>query len=429
MAWRTGSTGGAASRGVKGPPQQQRTGPSVLQSAGHLLTLPISAEGRRLPRILYLVTEDWYVCSHRLPLIRAAKSAGFDAVVATRVRDHAGPIREAGADVHALAWRRGSLSPFAFLADIGIVRELYRRYRPDIVHLVAIKPAVIGGLAALAERVPAVVTTLAGRGALLSGSGVVPAAAGTVVRGILGRLNRGGHAAVIVQNQDDREWLLNPPFTGRVELIRGSGVDLGRFQPMPEPPGCFMVAQVSRMLTIKGVATVVDAVSRLRAGGHAIRLLLAGDSDRESRAAIPEEQLRSWGQLPGISWLGRVEDVRAVWSQAHCAVLGSVGGEGVPMSLLEAAACGRPIVATDVPGNREVARDGVNALLVPSGDGDAMAAALLRLMGDDDLRRRFGAASRAVVDPEFGDAFVTRQTIALYHELLQQSGMLAGQRA
>ena len=183
------------------------------------------------------------------------------------------------------------------------------------------------------------------------------------------------------------------------------------------------------MLTIKGVATVVDAVTRLRAGGHAVRLLLAGDTDGESRAAIPEDQLRSWAQRPGVSWLGRVEDVRTVWSQAHCAVLGSLGGEGVPMSLLEAAACGRPIVATDVPGIREVARDGVNALLVPPGDVDSMATALLRLMDDADLRRRFGTASRAVVDPEFGHAFVTRQTVALYHELLQQSGMPAGQRA
>ena len=401
----------------------------MLQSARHHQMPLTSAKGGEPARVLYLVTEDWYVCSHRLPLIRAARLAGLEVLVATRVQDHAEPIRRAGAEVHALEWRRGSLSPFAFLVDVAHIREIYRRHRPDIVHLVAIKPAVIGGLAALAERVPVVVTTLAGRGAMLSGSSVVSTAAGRVFRGILGRLCRRGNTAVIVQNGDDREWLRQGPFAGRVELIRGSGVDLERFQSIPEPPGCFTVAQVSRMLTIKGVATVVDAVTRLRAGGHAVRLLLAGDTDTESRAAIPVDQLRNWAQRPGITWLGRVEDVRTVWAQAHCAVLGSIGGEGVPMSLLEAAACARPIVATDVPGNRELAREGVNALLVPPGDADAMAAALLKLMGDADLRRQFGAASRAVVDPEFGHVYVTRQTIALYHDLLQQSGMLAGQRA
>ncbi len=368
-------------------------------------------------RLLYLVTEDWYVCSHRLPLIRAAVEAGLAVTVVTRVRDHGEAIRATGAQLVPLDWRRGSAGPVAALRDAARITALYRRLKPHIVHHVAIKPAVLGGIAAMLADVPAVVTTLAGRGVALSGDGPGARIGGAVLRGVLGLLESSRMARLIVQNADDLEWARRRPAVRAVELLRGSGVDLARFSPVGEPSTPFTVAQVSRMLTIKGVGTVVDAIGRLREAGIDARLLLAGDSDPESRAAIPEETLRAWSQLPGVEWLGRVRDVRAVWARAHVAVLASIGGEGVPKSLLEAAACAKPIVATDVPGNREVARPEVNAVLVPPGDARALSEALARMAGDPALRRRLGAASRAVVDPEFGDAFVTARVLEIYREL------------
>lgn len=349
----------------------------------------------------------------------AAKQAGFQVSVATRVRKHGSVIRDAGIELIPLNWRRGDIGLLSTVRDMLRVYKLYRCERPDIVHHIAVKPAVLGGLAALLAGVPATVTTLAGRGTALLGNGPIARLAGRVLMFLLALLERRSMTVVIVQNEDDRKWLSRSGAIRHIELIRGSGVDLDRFRPLPEPTGPFTVAQVSRMLTIKGVATVVEAVSRLRADGVDIQLLLAGDIDADSRAAIPLRQLLDWTQRPGIVWLGQVGDVRDLWSRAHVAVLGSLGGEGVPKSLIEAAACGRPIVATDVPGNREIARTGMNALLVPPGDAVAMAEALQRLSDDANLRRQLGAGGRAFVDPEFGDLHVAERTIQLYRRVLR----------
>lgn len=191
-------------------------------------------------------------------------------------------------------------------------------------------------------------------------------------------------------------------------------MDLAHYEELADALGPVTCAQVSRMLTLKGVEDLVAAVRLVRTRGVDLRLILAGAPDRDSPAAVPEETLRAWADEPGIEWLGAVGDVRTVWARAHIAVLASRGGEGVPKSLLEAAACGRPIVATDVPGSREVAVEGRNALLARPRDPASLAEALARLAGDTALRRRLGHASRAVVDPEFGEAEVGRRMRDLY---------------
>jgi len=370
------------------------------------------------PHLLFLVTEDWYFCSHRLPVARAARDAGFRVSVATRVAAHGDRIRAEGFDLFPLSWQRRSANPFDGVRDVLAIARLYRRLRPDLVHHIAIKPAVFGALAAMAAGVPAIVTTLAGRGYALSGNSLPSRLAGSAVRAVLRGTGIGRRAVITVQNPDDAAWLRRAPGVTGVELIPGSGVDLAHFHPLPEPDGPITVAQVSRMLTMKGVEDLVDAVRRVRARGLDLRLLLAGDSDAGSHAAIPVDRLRDWSAEPGIDWLGPVADVRDVWARAHIAVLASHGGEGIPKSLLEAAACGRALVATDVPGSREVARDFINAWLVPPAAPAALADALYRAALDEDRRRRFGIASRAIVDPAYGEEAVAQRTLALYRSLL-----------
>ncbi len=375
------------------------------------------------PSLLYLVTEDWYFWSHRLPMARAAQRAGFRVAVATRVTEHGERIRAEGFALHPLRWRRGSNGPGASLAAIAEIARLYRRERPDLVHHVALKPAVLGSIAALVAGVPAVVNAVTGFGFVAASPSLHARLLRRPMSAVLAKLIERRNSRVIVQNEDDRTLLLtlNPAAAARIAIIRGSGIDLGRFAVTPEPPAPPVVAGFAgRLLVDKGIPTLVEAQQRLQRRGIDLRLAIAGTPDPDNPSSVDAASLALWRDLPGISWLGQVEDIRALWRQAHIAVLPS-RREGLPKSLLEAAAMARPLIATDVPGCREIARAGVNALLVPPDDAEALAAALERLAGDAALRQRFGAASRALVETDLAAEAVGAATVALYRELLAET--------
>ena len=174
-----------------------------------------------------------------------------------------------------------------------------------------------------------------------------------------------------------------------------------------------------RLLADKGLRALAQAHALLTARGLAVRLLIAGNADPANPASIPPAEIERWRTRPGLELLGHVTDIRQVWAQAHIAVLPS-RREGLPKSLLEAAACGRPIVATDVPGCREIARPGVNALLVPADDATALADAIERLAADAGLRARFGSAGRQLVVDKFSSARIGRDIVSLYDRLLRE---------
>jgi glycosyltransferase involved in cell wall biosynthesis len=223
---------------------------------------------------------------------------------------------------------------------------------------------------------------------------------------------------VLVQNPDDRAAVTALGIAAsRIFLIPGSGVDTHALLPLPEPAGAITAGYVGRLLDDKGVRTLVEAHKILHARGRAIRTVFAGEPDPANPASIPAGEIASWNEIAGLEVLGRVDDIREVWAKAHIAVLPS-RREGLPKSLLEAAACGRPIVATDVPGCREIARAEVNALLVPPDDAIALADAIERLAADAALRRRFGEAGRDIVVAEFSDDRIGQEIVALYDELL-----------
>ncbi|MDE2167533.1 MAG: glycosyltransferase family 4 protein [Alphaproteobacteria bacterium] len=375
------------------------------------------------PKLIFLVTEDWYFWSHRLPMARAARDCGFDVAVATRVTAHGDAIRAAGFALHPLRWKRRAIGPMASLAAIWEIARLYRRERPLAVHHVSFKAAVLGGIAARLARVALVVS-------MANGMGYIGASGDWRARG-LRRLARfvfpwtlfAGHGRVIVQNDADRRALaaLCPKQAARIVLIPGSGVDLAHFAPLPEPPAPpVTVAYAGRMIAIKGVATLVAAQQRVRAQGIDLNLVLAGDTDDENPSAIDRDTLARWAKQPGVAWLGRRDDIRTVWRDAHIAALASLGGEGVPKSLLEAAAVGRPIVATDVPGMRTIAQPGVNAILVAPNDAAAFADALITLVRDADLRRCLATAGRRLVEQGLSDTAIAEATRQLYRTLLDE---------
>jgi glycosyltransferase involved in cell wall biosynthesis len=379
----------------------------------------------RRSKLLFLVTEDWYFCSHRLPVARAARDAGFEVVVATRVRDHGDAIRAEGFQLCPLPWRRRGDRLLGNGRALAALVALYRRERPDIVHHVALKPVVFGGVAvrlAFPRGVarPVVIAAVTGLGSGLA-AGTALARIGRRVAARAVRLATSG-GPVIVQNPEDAAVLARlGADLARVVLIRGSGVDTGHFLPLVDPSGPpVTVALVARMLRGKGVLDAVAAVRRLRAQGLAIELTLAGPTDPDNRDSLDESTLAALAAGPGVEWLGRVEDVREVWRRAAIAVLPSTYGEGVPKALLEAAACARPIVATDMPGCREVVRSGETGLLVPPHDIGALAEALAALAGDPARRQAMGHAGRVLAEREFGEGAVARQTLALYQTALRE---------
>ena len=375
-------------------------------------------------KLIFLVTEDWYFWSHRLPMARAAQRAGFEVAVATRVAAHGGRIEAAGFRLIPLRWRREEIGLWASLAAILEIYRLYRRERPFLAHHVAHKAAILGGIAALLARVPRVVSFIAGVGYMGTSRSrharLVSAAARMLWPVLLLRRN----CRVIVQNDEDRAVVaaLRPAAASRIVVIRGSGVDLDHFQPLPEPPvPPVTAAYVGRMIAIKGVATLVEAQQLLRQQGVELQLLLVGTPDAANPSSFDAATLQAWSQLPGIFWCGHREDVREIWAAAHIAAIASQGGEGVPKTLLEAAAVGRPIVATDVPGNRDIARNGINAILVPPGDAPGLAAALKELAHDPARRRAYAAAGRALVAERFSEEAVSAATIALYRAISEPS--------
>jgi glycosyltransferase involved in cell wall biosynthesis len=369
------------------------------------------------PRLLYVTAEDWAFLSHRLPMARAARDAGFEVHVATRVQDGAAAIKAERFILHPVPFTRGSLSPFAALATIAALRRVHRAVEPDIAHHVALQSCVLGAIAALGRPV-ACVNAFIGLGYSFTSNAAKARAlrrfVGAVLRGLI---DRDGSIA-LVQNSDDLAALISLGIPqARIALIPGSGVDVSRFVPLPEPQGPPTFGFVGRLLDDKGVHTLLAAHRLLRARAPDTRLLIAGTPDPANPASVTEAEAKSWNDEPGVQWLGHVNDIAGLWSRAHVAVLPS-RREGLPLSLMEAAACGRSMIATDVPGCREIVVHEQTGLLVPVDDATALAAAMAKLAGAPDLRARYATTARNLAVEKFAADIIGRQTVQLYRQLL-----------
>jgi glycosyltransferase involved in cell wall biosynthesis len=368
-------------------------------------------------KILYFVTEDWFVCSHWLPHIAAARDAGYEIHVAARVQNHRAAIEALGVRLIPLRLSRRGSNPFAELKFlVGLIR-LYRRLRPDLAHHVAMKPVLYGSVAALFSGTRATVNYMSGLGWLFTSDSAGVRLLRPLVRMVLGRLLATGR--VIVENPDDHAQMLalglNPE---RIHLIRGAGVDLAKFRRVGENAGPPLVVLASRMLWTKGAGEFVAAAERLRGEGVAARFALVGDPDPENPASIPLERLESWKREGAVEWWGRRDDMAEVFAESSIVCLPSYR-EGLPKVLIEAAAAGRPIVTTFTPGCREVVRDGDNGFLVPPRDAESLADALRRLLRDPPLRERMGRRGREIAEAEFGVGRVTGQVLEIYGALLE----------
>jgi glycosyltransferase involved in cell wall biosynthesis len=379
-----------------------------------------------MPKILYFVPEDWVFVSHFRPMAQAAGACGLDVVIATRVHQHAEAIVGLGYKLVPLESRRGSLNPLALLKSISEMVRIIRTEQPTIVHCVSLPMAVLGGLAARAARRQQIVLALTGLGYVWVESGPVAFTLRAIVCRIIGHLLSYPDTVCVFENAEDlREFGLDPS-DPKVVLVGGAGVDPQEFQCGPEPPAPpVKIALLARMIKPKGIAEAVAAVQRARELGAAVELHLFGAPDPSNRTSYAEADLRRWTSDPGIHWHGATDDVARVYREHHIAMLLSAR-EGLPKSLVEAAAAGRPIVATDVPGCREVVRSGREGYLVPFGDIDAAAQALVKLAGDPALRLRLGTAANARFHERFTVAAVKAVFADLYRSLLSAPGHKGG---
>jgi glycosyltransferase involved in cell wall biosynthesis len=372
------------------------------------------ADAKRPRKLLYVVNEDWAFLLNRLPMARAAQKAGFDVHVATRVNDGARAIEAEGFTLHPIPLRRGGISPLSAIPAILALRQLTGRIKPDIDHHSGLQCCVYGAIAAIGRKFP-YVSALTGMGYVFTSATWRSRLLRTILRWLLpSLLNRPGDI-VLVQNPDDRAALLDLGISkARVALIAGSGVDTDTLQPLPEPDGLITYGFAGRLLTDKGIRALVAAHGIVRAQGLQTNLLIAGNPDPANPASVSRQEVDEWTKRPGITWLGHVKDISSLWKQCHFAILPS-HREGLPGSLMEAAACARAMIATDAPGCREIVIDDRTGLLVPIEDPQALAQAIIKLATSPELRLRYGKAARELVVSTLSARIIGEQVVQLYN--------------
>lgn len=375
-------------------------------------------------KLLFVANHAGFFLSHRLPIAAAARDAGWDVHVATPRSKHVPRLAENRLQWHELQLSRAGLHPLEELRTLWELAGLYRRVAPDVVHHVTSKPVLYGTFVARLTGVPAVVNAI-------SGMGIVFAGEDSRRLRLLQRLVSLGYGAalrhprmrVIFQNSEHRAAFLGNGWIRLQDavLIAGAGVDMTEFAPRPasvEPAGGpVRVICATRMLFTKGIAEFVEAARLLRARGANVRMELVGEPDPANPGSVPLEALQRWHAEGVIVYRGRSETMPAVFAEADVVALPTYYGEGLPKVLIEAAACGLPIVTTDWPGCREVVRDGENGLLVPIRDAAALADAIERLARDPELRRAMGARGREKALASWSVESVVAQTLALYREV------------
>lgn len=370
-----------------------------------------------LPTLLYFVNEDWAFLLNRLPMARAAQKAGYEVHVATRINNGAAAIQAEGFTLHPIPLRRGGISPLSAIPTILALRQVTARIKPDIAHHSGLQCCVYGSIAAFGRKFPYV--------SALTGMGYVFTSATwrtRVLRAILKRLlpwllDRPGDV-VLVQNPDDRAALVDLGISAnRITLIPGSGVDTDTLQPLPEPDGPITYGFAGRLLTDKGIRALVAAHDIVRSQGLITNLLIAGTPDPANPASVSLEEVKEWIRRPGITWLGQVKDISSLWRRCHFAILPS-HREGLPGALMEAAACGRAMIATDAPGCREIVIDDQTGLLVPIENPKALAQAIVKLAASSELRARYAKAARELVVSKLSAKIIGDQIVQLYNDTI-----------
>ena len=374
-------------------------------------------------RLLFVVNVDWFFLSHRLPIALEAQRQGYQVHIATGLTDKLDELQRHGLVVHPLALDRSSTGLGNAWRTMVQLWQVFRAVRPDVVHLVTIKPVLLGGLVARLTGVPAVVVAVSGLGFVFMARGAKAAVRRWLVvalyRVALGHRN----LKVIFQNPDDRASLTKLAHLpdSKIAMIRGSGVELTHYSGTPEPLGVPVVLLAARLLADKGVREFVQAARLLKQQGVSARFCLVGSIDPAIPASLADAELTQWASEGVVELWGQRSDMPRVLAAAQVVVLPSYYGEGLPKVLIEAAACGRAVVTTDHPGCRDAIDPGVTGLLVPVRNAEALADALKGLINDPARCQAMGNAGRALAESAFDVRQVVAAHLRIYQELIDKS--------
>ena len=355
-----------------------------------------------MPKIILAANTDWFLYNFRHALMHELRAQGYEVLLVSPPGKFVSRLQAEG--FRWLPWKLEphSVAPWRELLSFLHIAQIYRLECPDIVHHHTIKSVLYGSLAAALVGVPAVVNTISGRGYVFLGQGWQPRWIRWLIAPFYRYALRVISSAVIFENRADRQFFRDADFVlpERAHLIEGVGIDPQRFAPTPEPDEPILVLMAARILWAKGVGVFVEA-ARLLHQRMTLRMVLVGDPDPTNPASVDEAILQAWQREGVIEWWGWQQDMERVYPQSHIVALPTMYGEGVPTTLLEAAACGRPLIATDLPGCRAVVKDGQTGFLIPPNDPESLAQAIERLAHNPDLRACLGSAARDLALEKF----------------------------
>lgn len=366
-------------------------------------------------KAIFFANTDWYLYNFRLEYAKFLKDKGWEVCFLSPNGEHCEQIREAGFRHIPFEFSRKGINPIRESETIRQIKAIYETEKPDLVHHFTIKCVIYGSLAAKELGIPSIINAITGLGYMFLSDRPHVRLLRELVKGLYKRALSG--TQVIFENPDDRELFLKLGLVGEENshIILGTGIDTERFVPVRPTSSIPLTILPARMIWDKGVREFVEAAAAIRQSGISARFALIGNNDEGNPTCISFDQLTEWQKEGNVEWWGWQEDVSTVISMSHIVCLPSYR-EGLPKILLEAAACGRPIVTTDVPGCREVVKDGVNGLLVPVRDADSLREALLELIHDPEKRETMGAAGREMAVSLFSNEIVDRETFKIYQQ-------------
>ena len=353
-------------------------------------------------KLLFIVNVDWFFASHRLPIAIAALKEGYEVHVACGITDKKEYLESLGLIIHPINLSRGSTGIAQEFKSFRDIFKVLISVKPDIIHFVTIKPVLYGGIASRLLSVKNRVFSISGMGYVFTSKKKKT----SILRFFILRLYRlalgGTTSRVIVQNTDDRDILTryNVIEESQETLIRGSGVDMRTHTFVKEPDGVTVVVMASRLLKDKGVLEFVEAAGMLQKTGMITVFKLYGDIDEHNPASLTRNEVNKIKKEGNVEVHGYTDDIAKVFSTSNIVVLPSYR-EGLPKVLIEAAACGRAVITTDVPGCRDAIEADETGLLVKVKESKALAEAIERLVKDKTLREQMGKAGRELAEKEF----------------------------
>ena len=374
-------------------------------------------------RLIYIVSEDWVFVSHRLTLAKQAIKDGYDVAVITNISNHEDVLLSAGLKVFNINFCRSFKRPFSDIHSIYQLIKLFRLLKPEVIHNVGLKISLISSIAAFIARVPVAINAYTGLGYVFSSNDMLARVIRLLLNSPLKYLNHRASTWVVFQNEDDEALFENSNLINkeRTLLIKGSGVDVIEFPFSDELPGQLKVMLASRLLWDKGVGEFIEASRQLKISYPEVTFVLVGDVDEQNPLSLTKEIIDSWVNKGFIEWWGHKQNMPEVLKLAHIVALPSYR-EGLPKVLLEAASIGRALVATDVPGCREIVRDGVNGFLVQAKESKCLAEAIEKLILNKELRTQMGLKSREIIETELSSEIINKQFIELYNSAIKLSG-------